>query len=1001
MTHAGCTLILLSLFLPVATAQESADQKYAVIAGLADKGLHDMVTEEAKAFLRDHARHPRADQVRYRLASALFELGRASEAAPLFRAVATPGFEYEAEATFRLGQCELRAKNLDEARAALERTLALNKTYLHVAAAFLIGEAMFQKGDYDTAAKRYGEVLAADANGEYAREARYGVAWSAFRQKRFADAVRAADAFLARHRGDDLEGELRFLKGEALLETGKAEDALGAYRLVQSGPFTDAALRGSGFAYIDLDRPADAAKAFAALLEKVPDSRFADEARLQCGIQQLKAGDPKAAAATLSARGAKDDPELLYWLAQAQAKSGDAKAALAATDRALSMKPDPTQKERLQIARGDALFDLGRTEDATRAYGATSSDYALHAAAVASMNDGRADEAKRLAISLLDRFPDSTYATSAHAVLGEALMKARDYAGAASHLEIVTTRTKEGPERVRAWSRLGWAAYLGGDGRKAAACFANATASADAAEREEARYMLGAAHEAAGSPSAAASAWEKHLGEFPSGAHRAEVLLGLARVRPADADKYLTEIAEKYKDHGSASSALLQLAERLQEQGDRKQAAERYGEILRRFPGGSAAPAACYGLAWCQFEAGAFADANKTLAGMPTRDVDAALVTAAAELQVFAAAKAGDLEGARAAFLRLLSSGADPDRLAAAARSAASSFSDAGRPGDADLLLNAWQKSQPKGGAAALERAWLAIDAKDADAAEKLVFEAQKSGAGGADFAEAAFFCAELLFDAKQDARAVRLYEISATTGGSTVQDKALYKDGYARLRSEDTEGAATRFEALVTKHPESDLAGESLYLLGECRFRLGRFEDAIAPLTTLTQKVPSHQVIPKALFRLGVALCHVKQFDQGETVLTDLVRRFPRFESLNEAELWRGRALVARGNPRGARQAFDRVVAGDQGVLAARARIELGRLQFSDGDTEKALAEFLKVAILYGSADEVSEGLFLAGMCLEKLGDPAKAKSQYEEVVSKYPTTPFAAEARKRLRGG
>ena len=53
---------------------------------------------------------------------------------------------------------------------------------------------------------------------------------------------------------------------------------------------------------------------------------------------------------------------------------------------------------------------------------------------------------------------------------------------------------------------------------------------------------------------------------------------------------------------------------------------------------------------------------------------------------------------------------------------------------------------------------------------------------------------------------------------------------------------------------------------------------------------------------------------------------------------------------------------------------------------------------MLYGNEEEVSEALYLAGACLERLGDPARASSQYEELVAKYPKSSFAAEARERL---
>jgi TolA-binding protein len=91
--------------------------------------------------------------------------------------------------------------------------------------------------------------------------------------------------------------------------------------------------------------------------------------------------------------------------------------------------------------------------------------------------------------------------------------------------------------------------------------------------------------------------------------------------------------------------------------------------------------------------------------------------------------------------------------------------------------------------------------------------------------------------------------------------------------------------------------------------------------------------------------------------------------------------------------------VARDRGVLAARARLEIGRLHFEAGDKDAALSEFLKVAVLYAHAEEVAEGLFLAAKCLESQGDPSRARAQYQEIVEKHPKSSFAEAARARLR--
>src|SRR6185503_11903503 len=124
-----------------------------------------------------------------------------------------------------------------------------------------------------------------------------------------------------------------------------------------------------------------------------------------------------------------------------------------------------------------------------------------------------------------------------------------------------------------------------------------------------------------------------------------------------------------------------------------------------------------------------------------------------------------------------------------------------------------------------------------------------------------------------------------------------------------------------------------------------------------------------------------------------------PQFPNLAEAELWRGRALAAQKKGRAARAAFERTLALDQGELAAQARLGVAGLLEGEGRTDDALSEYLKVALLYAHEPSVAEALFRAGRALETLGDPKKAAERYRELVTQHAASPFAREARERLR--
>jgi TolA-binding protein len=273
------------------------------------------------------------------------------------------------------------------------------------------------------------------------------------------------------------------------------------------------------------------------------------------------------------------------------------------------------------------------------------------------------------------------------------------------------------------------------------------------------------------------------------------------------------------------------------------------------------------------------------------------------------------------------------------------------------------------------------------------------SGERGAALAEAAFFVGEARHARGQAAEAAGLYALAAPLAAGELAARVAYKQGFVALETGDLEGAERAFATLVEQHGESELHGEGLYLLGEVRCRREDWRGAVAPLQRLVQESPRHQSVPKALFRLGLAAGRLGEWTLCEQSLGDLLRRQRDFPQAAEAHLWRGRALAARGDLRGARVDLDATVALDRGGLGAAARLELGHLARASGDLDAALSDYLKVAVLYAHPASVAEALVSAGECLEALDQRDAAIARYREALADHPEQPAAARARERLR--
>ena len=82
----------------------------------------------------------------------------------------------------------------------------------------------------------------------------------------------------------------------------------------------------------------------------------------------------------------------------------------------------------------------------------------------------------------------------------------------------------------------------------------------------------------------------------------------------------------------------------------------------------------------------------------------------------------------------------------------------------------------------------------------------------------------------------------------------------------------------------------------------------------------------------------------------------------------------------------------------SAKVWYRIGKLYQEAGEHENALAEYLKVALLYAHEGEVAEALYKSGRVLEQQNRPDQARARYEEAREKGGEAPFAVAARQRL---
>ena len=81
-----------------------------------------------------------------------------------------------------------------------------------------------------------------------------------------------------------------------------------------------------------------------------------------------------------------------------------------------------------------------------------------------------------------------------------------------------------------------------------------------------------------------------------------------------------------------------------------------------------------------------------------------------------------------------------------------------------------------------------------------------------------------------------------------------------------------------------------------------------------------------------------------------------------------------------------------------AAAQNHIGEAYYRQRDYRQAMAEFQKTVDGYTQAAQVSEALLKIGLCQRELGDAARAKASWEQVVKQFPKSDAARQARTLL---
>lgn len=116
------------------------------------------------------------------------------------------------------------------------------------------------------------------------------------------------------------------------------------------------------------------------------------------------------------------------------------------------------------------------------------------------------------------------------------------------------------------------------------------------------------------------------------------------------------------------------------------------------------------------------------------------------------------------------------------------------------------------------------------------------------------------------------------TLGGALEQASAetIYNQGFAALKEKDYIRALSLFKAVVSKHPDHNLADNAIYWSGEIHYTQHNYEEAIRTFNRLIETYPEGGKVPDALLKIGYAYHSLGDKENAVKYLKKVVVDYP-----------------------------------------------------------------------------------------------------------------------------
>lgn len=267
--------------------------------------------------------------------------------------------------------------------------------------------------------------------------------------------------------------------------------------------------------------------------------------------------------------------------------------------------------------------------------------------------------------------------------------------------------------------------------------------------------------------------------------------------------------------------------------------------------------------------------------------------------------------------------------------------------------------------------------------------------------------------------------------------DELFLKKGEIYYSAGDYNGAISAYNEFMDEFPASPLVADALFWIGKSYRSLNKLPEARQTFRALAGRYPAADMTISAVIELASMYTAEKAENEALKAVNEVMNNFKGNSRYAELLYTKGKLLLGLNDQASAYDIFDETsIYYADNLFGDKSKIELGRLELnykrykkaidvlqkvvqkrtddlaaesqyviglvyqSEGRNTEAITAFVRVTNVYSLYDDwVTRSYLRLGEVYEKMGDKAKAREMYKNVVAKHPSDDYGKEANAKLK--